>query len=340
MEKIFTCEKCKSTFSKNSNLVTHMKTAKYCLKLQSSKSSPLQSFPCDLCCKTYTQKAALKSHKCVPKMVTYKIFRDAVDMYKSLEEENTCLRDENALISREYAILKATYETTSEFLKQQQHLVEKLATNPTYNITNISKQINNLEPLTDKVIKDSIENSLTMDIISKGGRGIGEWASSGLLKNKAVCTDVARKTFVWKPADGLPFKDFKGTGLAKKLFTYVHDMKGEELKSWISNTRAKIDKLAREDEHDYTGEAEILEMKLQRVCKVKSGCHGTYNGTSIGDSGQLCKEFIDQISTLLIKDSQEFIEEVVTELLIEEGAITKNEPRISQIEECEIEEIA
>jgi hypothetical protein len=313
------CSNCHKTFQTKSSLTRHVKTAKYC-----TNSSKPEEFSCDLCCKTFSRKSVLKTHKCVPKTVTYKIFKEAVDMYETLNDENKDLRDENKQLRDHYhkleielECIKGKYEVTSEFLKHQSSMVEKLSNKSTYNIstTNINKQINGLEPLTDRMIKDSIEE-LPLDILSKGGKLIGNWASEGILNGRAVCTDNSRKTFVWKDGEDKPFKDFKGSGLAKKFFTYIHDQKGDELKEWIDNTNDIINTLGKNEEYD--GKCEILRMKVKRACMVKSDCHNSANG----DSTQLSQDFLKSISVLLTKkDSQEFIEEVVTELLVEEGEI-------------------
>jgi hypothetical protein len=235
---------------------------------------------------------------------------------KDLREETKDLRDEIRRLERELDNVKGKYEATAEFLKHQSSMVEKLASKATYNITtNIAKQINGLEPLTDRMIKDSI-GELPLDVLSKGGKVIGDWASEGILNGRAVCTDNSRKTFVWKDGEDKPFRDFKGSGLANKFFTYIHEQKGEELKEWISNTNDAIERMEKNGEYD--GQCELLKMKVQRACLVKSDCYFS----SEGNSTQLSKDFLNSISALLTKkDCEEFIEEVVTELLIEEGEI-------------------
>jgi hypothetical protein len=244
-------------------------------------------------------------------MVTYKIFKEAMTMHDDLVMEIDQLREINMELIAENNVLKGKLEITC-----------KLADKPTYQVihngnnfsTNISKQINNLDTLTDKAIQDSMED-LTMDILQQGGRGIGNWASNGLLKNKAICTDNSRKTFVWKGDDGKTFRDFKGTGLARKLFTYIHHTKSDELREWISTANDRLLKLMEEDPHsDETG---LLKIKLERVCLVKTDCHNSSNG----DPSSLCQTFINHIAGLLVKDCNEFIENVVTELLLEEGDI-------------------
>ena len=296
------CSTCESTFLTRSSLNLHRRTAKYCLKLQTEIEQDIQEFKCDLCCKVFTQKVTLKSHKCIPKMVTYKMFKEAMDMYHVKCDEIEDLKRLNAG-------LRAKYELSEDHYNQQRTLVEKLASRPTY-VTNINKQINSLEPLTDKAIEDSMDD-LSLDILQGGGRFLGQWAGNGILKNKAICTDTSRKNFVWKTEDGNPFRDIKGSGLAKKFFTYIHDVKGEELKEWISTTNAKLEKLEKDG---FSIDGEILRNKLNRVCSVKLECHNS----SKGEHTNLSREFVEQISMLLVKDTQEFIDTVVDELLAEE----------------------
>jgi hypothetical protein len=98
------------------------------------------------------------------------------------------------------------------------------------------------------------------------------------------------------------------------LFAYIHDSKSDELQAWIDGAEKRITVADKEDTH--SGEGDVLRAKLNRVTTVKIGCRNSSNG----EPSTLCKDFVDQISTLLTKDSQGFIEEVVTELLLEEAS--------------------
>jgi hypothetical protein len=305
------CLRCDHKFLTVSSLNYHTKTAKYCLKLEKNNTITPVSFVCIDCKKSFTQKSTLQNHKCpVSATVTRAIFRETVSEYKLKTEE---LSSVNSSQSQEIADLKLQLREIKGALGATKECFENVASKPTYT-TNIAKQINGLEPLTNKDIEDSMED-LTFDILQQGGRSIGEWASNNLLKNKAICTDNSRKTFVWKGDDGKTFRDFKGTGLARKLFTYIHHTKSDELREWISTANDRLLKLMEEDPHsDETG---LLKIKLERVCLVKTDCHNSSNG----DPSSLCQTFINHIAGLLVKDCNEFIENVVTELLLEEGDI-------------------
>ena len=79
------CEYCKKEFKTSSSLNLHIKTAKYCLKIQGKSISELQ-YKCD-CDKIFTTKQHLSNHidKCVIK-------------------ENNILTSENILLKKKIII--------------------------------------------------------------------------------------------------------------------------------------------------------------------------------------------------------------------------------------------
>ena len=54
------CDFCKKTFASKSNLYTHQKTAKFCLKLQGKDNE--KKFDCKYCDKVLTQRSSLEDH--------------------------------------------------------------------------------------------------------------------------------------------------------------------------------------------------------------------------------------------------------------------------------------
>jgi hypothetical protein len=302
-----------------------MRTAKYCLKLETalvSKSQEKQEcFRCDECDKTFTQKVSLQKHKCKPKLVPNKLFRESVELCSELESEITVLREQ-------VAELKGRNAATSECLEKSMNRPTYSMNRPTYSMnrptysmttTNIAKQVNALQPITDQLLKDSIDE-LPIDVLSKGGKCLGRWATAanGILNNRAICTDHSRKTFVWKDGeDSKAFRDVKGHGLAHKFFEYIHNQKSDELKKWIKSTEQKLE--ISEEEDPNSTQTELLKTKLIRACRIKSDCHTT---ASEGETTTLSKEFVNTISMALSKSNPiDFIEDVVTEMLIEEGEL-------------------
>ena len=83
------CDFCKKTFASKSNLYTHQKTAKFCLKLQGKDNE--KNFDCKYCDKVLTQRSSLEDHIaiCKEKQRQLKVEQDIQQktLVKRLESE-------------------------------------------------------------------------------------------------------------------------------------------------------------------------------------------------------------------------------------------------------------
>lgn len=88
------CEFCQREFSSHTNLMTHMKTAKYCLKLRGSVA--VSTYDCEFCGKNFTQKAKKETHSMNCNSEVLQKARDLEKykkMYKKVKKENALMAE-------------------------------------------------------------------------------------------------------------------------------------------------------------------------------------------------------------------------------------------------------
>ena len=98
---MFNCSYCNHEFSTKTSLTSHQKTAKYCLKIQSSKGIDIKFlFKCDFCSKILSQQIDLDRHqlKCSSKKeadnnnkheITIKELENKLSLKEKLIKKNT-----------------------------------------------------------------------------------------------------------------------------------------------------------------------------------------------------------------------------------------------------------
>ena len=204
MAENIVCEFCNSSFSSKSNLVAHKKRAKKCLKIQ--KKEVPEDFSCEKCEKIFTSKHGLNEHriKCNTELWEkyvnlenkYEIAKKVIDekniQIKSLQEQIKQLQSKIVDI----AIIGAKKDTTKN----------------TYRVNN--NIIQNLVPydLNKEKIHTIVDEKFTENYLYGRENGIANFAVSNLLKDeeqklKMLCTDTARKIFVYKDSEGNLYKD-------------------------------------------------------------------------------------------------------------------------------------
>ena len=217
---LFECRFCKNIFSGQSSLNNHQKRTKYCKKLQQINMLP--DFICNGCNKEYTSKENLVFHK------------KSCSSYL-LHEQSTNYKEK---------IIQLT-NTIEEYKKQVKDLQDKLeniavkaVSRPT-NKTQINNFIQQLKPLTEEKLKESV-NNLTIDHIKKGPEGYAQYALEYPLKDKMICVDYSRRKVKFKDKDGNIITDLEMSGLATKFFNSIKDKNKELICLYANELKEKL----------------------------------------------------------------------------------------------------
>ena len=180
--------------------------AKYCLEKQ---GKPLNLLKCNGCDKTFTTKRKLINHREI-----------CLSYNKSLLER----QHDSELCKKDLEIVELKKQ-----IKELQDKLENIAVSrpATSNKTQINNYIQQLQPVTEEKLKESVSN-LTIDHIKKGPEGYAQYALDYPLKDKMVCVDYSRRKIKFKDKDGNVITDPEMTGLASKFFNSIKD-KNKEL---------------------------------------------------------------------------------------------------------------
>ena len=216
MSSNFTCEYCSSTFSSKSNLQVHMKRTKKCLKLRNQSTEDDDNlFTCYKCDKKFTSKQSLNEHfnHCSIQIDKYmQLEKNYQELLKNYEIIKTLLKEKE----------KQNHELKEEnkILQEQIRNIAEIGAKKDTTITNNTIKVNNriiqqLAPfdLTREKIENIVNEKFTEKHLLAKENGIAYFAINNLLKDdetgklKMMCTDTARKIFIYKDENGDVFKD-------------------------------------------------------------------------------------------------------------------------------------
>jgi hypothetical protein len=230
------CDFCNKSFSTKGNLISHQKTAKYCLEIQGIEKS---DFKCEYCSKTFTVRKVLNEHyrSCKEKknqkqdevkqifnnnLNLTKKFEKDINKYKRIVDDH---KKEIAEKDRYIADLKSTIEELKQKIEKFENaLISSSKTTTTNNTTTTNHNnivINSLDLSREKVEK-MIENHLTSKVIGQGQVGLALMTYEHLLKDENgnptyKCVDPARQIFEYVNKDGDVVKDVKANKLIGAL---------------------------------------------------------------------------------------------------------------------------
>jgi hypothetical protein len=202
------CKFCKNTFSSKFVLETHIKSAKYCLKIQGNKAENIYQYRCLSCDKQLSSKRRLNTHHL--SCVEYIIDKLKEDYKIKLSEKDIQIQ-----------ILQDKLENIA--LKAVSKPINIHQTN---NNQKINTMINNLIPITDKHFEDNAKY-LTIEHIKRGAEGYVEYALEFPLKNRVACVDYSRKKIKYKEegkeGQEIIICDPGMSKLSTKLFSAIND---------------------------------------------------------------------------------------------------------------------
>ena len=213
------CKYCKNKFTNISSLNKHIKYANYCKKERDEKEET--PFICEGCDKNFTSNYNLTKHiqTCILSIEK----RIVKNFSIQLEEKDKIIE------KQEKQIKEQTYRYEKQ-IKELQDKLENIAvkavsrpTHATSNKTQINNYIQQLQPVTEEKLKESVSN-LTIDHIKKGPEGYAQYALDYPLKDKMVCVDYSRRKIKFKDKDGNVITDPEMTGLASKFFNSIKDI--------------------------------------------------------------------------------------------------------------------
>ena len=140
-------------------------------------------------------------------------------------------------------------ETVVMLLRQMVQLqtqqTESTALKPTTvnNNNNYNIQMDKLEPITDEVMTEHIDQ-LSIEFIMQGAKGYAKFGNMYPFKDHIICTDKARRRFKFKNAEGEIIDDLRGGKLAQKFFLAINPRNNELIDSEYSILQKQVQEIA------------------------------------------------------------------------------------------------
>jgi hypothetical protein len=282
------CEFCNTKFSSKTNLNTHQRTAKYCLKIQ-GKDNDNENYICNICSKTYTQKKNLIIHqkRC-----------NVIDEVEFLRMKVSLLEKNN-----QKDIVNAINETKSQIFEklhaEGSKVIQKIALQPktTNNTTTNNNKIVNLAVFDINEIKtrltENIENIEACDLYDgqiSVARILAPCLQNPDGQKMITCSDFARSSFSYKDQHGNINRDIKCLKLANEI---------EPIVTKKANSLIQEDYEKREKCREFTE----LKNRLREENMILENMEEQLNSLSIGT-----KQFNELEKR--INEKQDFINEI------------------------------
>lgn len=243
------CKFCNKQLSTQYSLKRHQQNTKACLDIQ--KKKPDKLYICE-CNKEFNRKDNYKIHKEKCKTIIVNEMSKSNDIYR---------KDIMNIIDK---LISVKSNTTNNNIK-------------TINI------VNNLIPLDPEYLKQQ-SKFLTLDYINDGPAGYAKFVTEYMLKDRVICSDVSRKTLMYKGMNNKQIVDVKGIKVSKKIGTALVDENSRICKE------QKV-KLNKELEDNYENASEKL-----------NKCHNSYiqlKKMSDGKETKFSNKFIDHVCSRL-----------------------------------------
>ena len=281
-----TCSYCERKFSSKSNLATHQRTAKYCLKIQGEEVNAT----CKYCQASYSRESSLVRH--LENCSEYKFSIERAKYEEKCEaalgkiaEEITVLKsklskleaDSKKIIAREKTKDRLLREKTKEIAKllMEKKIAHKDGQIETFrevgdkpqNVTNyihpklVNIPINNIRPLTIATVREDM-HKYTYGEFLRGLSGLKEFVEDIIVtevdddeaegyERNYVCTDVARNKFHRL----LESKEWTADGGARFINTILDELQGvatEHFQTLVDEEREAVSDEFKREQIDAT----------------------------------------------------------------------------------------
>jgi hypothetical protein len=208
------CTFCKKTYSTNSSLLHHQRTAKVCLKIQLENGiNNKQLFECTFCKKHLTTKYNLDNHLSICKE---KIKKDTIKVTSEEIIKKTIEEKEEIKVSFKNKQEELEYELKlkDRKIKELEERLEKREKSPKIinknkNITNNINILTINEVMTPERVEEFFKKHYNLQTLMEGIPGLAKFICDGFIREKAnyICTDRSRHKFVMKDAQGNSVED-------------------------------------------------------------------------------------------------------------------------------------
>ena len=166
-----------------------------------------------------------------------------------------------------------------------ENIAIKAVSRPTTPNTQINNYIQQLKPVTDEHLIDSVSN-LTIDHIIKGPEGYAEYALEYPLKDRMLCSDYSRRKVKFKDKDGKVVTDPEMNTLALKLFESIKDKNRELIRRYANEVKEKL------------GDDNVMDI----VVKLFDYKAAVEKGSDGGDKTEFHHDFVRQMCSQTIKE--------------------------------------
>jgi hypothetical protein len=207
---------------------------------------------CNLCSKTFARKSAYTAHTKLCSKTKEEYIKELknckIELSRKIKDHDQAILQlsiktkELETITNLYNELKIKYDktdndyrdlvnNTTNSIKTIEQLASKAIENAGTKIVNntsnnIQTLYQNLKPITDDHLRQQ-SKYLERQHIRNGADSIAYFANEYSYKDRVVCTDVARRTFLFKDENGTVVKDPKGVQITRK---FIENNKDELVK--------------------------------------------------------------------------------------------------------------
>jgi hypothetical protein len=253
---MFVCTFCKKEFTIKGNMLSHQKTAKYCLEQQGKVCN--NNFECQFCLKHFTTQHNLNDHNNVCKEKDKKQLKEIevqnIQYKEKLEKQKQDYKEKLEKQKQDYEekLEKQKQDYEEKLEKQRQEYMTKLEArldkfeSTVVNIASAPKTVkttnvvvnNNTLNLSQEHVTKVLDEHFTKEVVAGGQKKLAEMVYEKMLKgpdgkSSYVCVDPSRQTFEFTNNDGDVERDVKAKKLTKALINSDIQKKAAEVGNQI-----------------------------------------------------------------------------------------------------------